>query len=105
MWSRIFDIIIKSLLAVQKQVCDGSVSGPALENCFELFGFDVMVDDQNKPWLLEVNHSPSMHAESPLDWRIKSSVVADSLNLVGLTHLLWPWQRVRSSMSSIRQMS
>eukprot|EP00746_Dinoflagellata_sp_MGD_P010311 gnl/MRDRNA2_/MRDRNA2_121241_c0_seq1.p1 gnl/MRDRNA2_/MRDRNA2_121241_c0~~gnl/MRDRNA2_/MRDRNA2_121241_c0_seq1.p1 ORF type:complete len:665 (+),score=89.10 gnl/MRDRNA2_/MRDRNA2_121241_c0_seq1:131-2125(+) len=104
MWSRIFDIIIKSLIAVQKPVCDGSGSGPALENCFELFGFDVMVDDENKPWLLEVNHSPSMASESPLDWRVKTNVFADALNLVGLPSSCWPWQRVRNSMGSLRQM-
>lgn len=109
MWSRIFDLIMKSLLAVQKPVCDGSASAagtqPALESCFELFGFDVMVDDENKPWLLEVNHSPSMHAESPIDWRIKTNCFADALNLVGFSSTSWPWQRVRTSMSSFRQMS
>ena len=44
------------------------------ENCFELYGFDVLVDNDLKPWLLEVNLSPSMQAESPLDWQIKSSL-------------------------------
>lgn len=41
-------------------------------NCFELLGFDVLIDQDLKPWLLEVNLSPSMNTDSALDIKIKS---------------------------------
>lgn len=41
-------------------------------NCFELLGFDVLIDESLKPWLLEVNLSPSMNTETPLDIEIKT---------------------------------
>ncbi len=50
-------------------------------------GFDVLVDNELKPWLLEVNLSPSMQADSPLDWQIKGSLLADTFNLVGINRV------------------
>jgi D-alanine-D-alanine ligase-like ATP-grasp enzyme len=53
-------------------------------NCFEILGFDILVDSDLKPWILEVNLNPSLSTDSPLDFKIKSNLVTDSLNLIGL---------------------
>eukprot|EP00931_Biecheleriopsis_adriatica_P043832 TRINITY_DN25047_c0_g1_i2.p1 TRINITY_DN25047_c0_g1~~TRINITY_DN25047_c0_g1_i2.p1 ORF type:complete len:1120 (-),score=230.23 TRINITY_DN25047_c0_g1_i2:276-3635(-) len=85
MWVRIMDLIVKTLLSVEPAISSRTRQmTPNRENCFELYGFDVLVDEGLKPWLLEVNLSPSMQAESPLDWQIKSSLIADAFNLVGI---------------------
>jgi len=34
-----------------------------------------------KPWLLEVNHTPSFTADTPLDENIKSCLITDTLIL------------------------
>ena len=52
--------------------------------CFQLFGFDVMLDAEAKPWLLEVNGDPGLRTESPIFLTINAPMVADLLNLVGL---------------------
>ena len=37
-----------------------------------------------KPYLLEVNHSPSFHAESSVDYKVKSALIRDTVNLIKL---------------------
>jgi hypothetical protein len=73
-------------------------------NCFELYGFDVLVDEDLKPWLLEVNLSPSMMADSPLDWQVKSSVLSDAFNLVGVPNASWKTLATSKLRSQLLQM-
>lgn len=100
MFDRIKDVIIKGLIAVELPIREEwakaleddpsggwAARGPAgahRSTCFEMYGFDVLVDDQLRPWLLEVNICPSLSSGSPLDKRIKTKFVADTFTLVGL---------------------
>lgn len=45
-----------------------------------------MIDQDLKPWLIEVNHSPSFCTDSPLDLKIKKSLLRDTLHILNLTH-------------------
>ena len=47
--------------------------------CFEVLGFDIMMDSSLKPWLIEVNHLPSFGTDSPLDQDIKDRLMAQVL--------------------------
>jgi len=47
--------------------------------CFEILGYDIILDIDGKPWLLEVNHAPSFTTDSPLDSAIKKDVIRDAL--------------------------
>lgn len=85
MWARIMDLLVKTLLSVEPCIASKTQEVMGLSgNCFEVYGFDVLVDKNLKPWLLEVNLSPSMKADSPLDWKVKSSLLSDAFNLVGI---------------------
>ena len=90
---RIEDVILKSLVAVAPQIASATrsycshPSQPSKVNtpcCFELFGYDILIDDTLRPWLMEVNLTPSLACDSPLDWKVKSHMVCDLLTLVGV---------------------
>jgi hypothetical protein len=40
-----------------------------------------------EPWLLEVNLTPAMSCDSPLDQKVKSNCVADLLSLAGVVQI------------------
>jgi len=35
--------------------------------CFEILGFDILVDENQNPYLLEVNHAPSFNTDTAFD--------------------------------------
>jgi Tubulin-tyrosine ligase family len=44
-----------------------------------------MLDNKLKPWVLEVNHSPSFSCDSDLDKEIKSGVISGAMKLLNLS--------------------
>ncbi|KAJ4431967.1 hypothetical protein ANN_20576 [Periplaneta americana] len=53
--------------------------------CFELLGFDILLDCKLKPYILEVNHSPSFHTDAQIDRDIKESLLRDTFIILNLT--------------------
>ncbi|XP_055479476.1 tubulin polyglutamylase TTLL13 [Psammomys obesus] len=90
MWGDIEDIIIKTIISAHsvlrhnyrtcfpQYLCGGTCA------CFEILGFDILLDHKLKPWLLEVNHSPSFTTDSRLDREVKDALLCDAMNLVNL---------------------
>ena len=50
---RVKDIIIDTILSVKQQLNPNK-----RKNCFELFGYDFMIDEDFRVWLIEVNTNP-----------------------------------------------
>jgi len=52
-------------------------------------GFDILIDQNSRPWLLEVNLSPSLNIDAPIDLKIKGEMIADMFTLVGVVPLVF----------------
>ncbi len=56
-------------------------------NSFELYGFDILLDSSLSPWLIEVNGSPSMTANTQKDKELKLGLLDDTLTVLNLEKL------------------
>ncbi|NXD65380.1 TTL13 polyglutamylase, partial [Eolophus roseicapillus] len=88
LWEDVEDIIIKTLISAHPvlkhnyQSCFPNHTSACA--CFEILGFDILLDRKLKPWLLEVNHSPSFSTDSRLDREVKDALLCDTINLINV---------------------
>ena len=102
LWSRIFDVIIKTIACGENYVVQAQKKNQMHRgNCFEVFGFDILLDSDLKPWLVEVNLSPSLSSDSPLDHTIKSTLLVDTFNMIQLKR----FDRKKESLNKIKYRS
>ncbi len=83
-WKRIENLLNLTLIAFAEPIPKNAGC------CFELYGFgknyelfnnlDVILDDKLKPWLLEVNYSPALGADSNVDEIVKRPLIADMID-------------------------
>jgi len=68
-------LIVHSLKAVQNVMIND-------RHCFECYGYDILIDGDLKPWLVEVNASPSLSTTTEADRIMKLSLLRDIYNIV-----------------------
>ncbi|XP_064602248.1 polyglutamylase complex subunit TTLL1-like isoform X2 [Liolophura sinensis] len=71
----IYWCIVHSLKAVSGVIAND-------RHCFECYGYDIIIDDNLKPWLIEVNASPSLTATTSSDRIMKYNLINDVINIV-----------------------
>jgi len=81
-WEKIKDLMIKTVISAESSMnnmFNQNVS--SRYSCYELFGFDILLDSKLKPWLIEVNISPSLHSSSSLDLDVKSPLTTEVFDM------------------------
>ncbi|XP_017845176.1 tubulin polyglutamylase TTLL13 [Drosophila busckii] len=105
-WSNVDDVIIKTVLSawpVLKHNYHACFPGhDTIQACFEILGFDILVDWKLKPYILEVNHSPSFHTNEQVDREVKRPLIKDTLTLVS-TVLADKKQIMREDRKRVKQ--
>ncbi|XP_046671709.1 polyglutamylase complex subunit TTLL1 [Homalodisca vitripennis] len=76
---RLFDniswLIVHSLKAVSYIMAND-------RHCFECYGYDIIIDNTLKPWLVEVNAAPSLSSTTVNDRILKYKLINNILNIV-----------------------
>jgi hypothetical protein len=65
------------LLSVQQVVIQDKHS-------FEVYGYDLLFDSDLKPWLIEVNASPSLTGDVASDYDMKKNVLQDTFDVLDI---------------------
>ena len=85
-WRAVNEAIVKLLIGAEPTMGQAVATylPPNGARCFQLFGFDIMLDAHCQPWVLEVNLDPALATDARLDLEVKAAVLTDTLNVVGV---------------------
>lgn len=85
------DLIVKTIISAESVINKGvEMFLPRKygnQSCFELLGFDILIDEDLKLWLLEVNLTPSLVPDSDMDFNVKSNLLADVFTLACIPNM------------------
>ncbi|EPY21767.1 tubulin--tyrsoine ligase-like protein [Angomonas deanei] len=85
-WSQVGFLVVKTIFAAQPQIRQVYDSCFPRNNdgysCFEILGVDILVDHKLRPWLMEVNHTPSLATDTPLDLDIKGRLLRETWDII-----------------------
>lgn len=88
MWNSIDDVVIKTVMSawpVMRHNYNASFpTHDIMHACFEILGVDILIDQNLKPWLLEVNHSPSFHTDGLVDKEVKNALIRDTFTMLNI---------------------
>jgi hypothetical protein len=82
LWTRIEDAVALTVIANSGYIVRGTnerLPNVGLPRCFQLLGFDILLDEALKPWVLEVNYRPSLAFGTRAEERLKVEMLTELL--------------------------
>ncbi|KAM9386324.1 tubulin polyglutamylase TTLL7 [Pholidichthys leucotaenia] len=89
-WGDVSELVVKTLIVAEPHVlhayrmCRPGQPPGSDSVCFEVLGFDIILDRKLKPWLLEINRAPSFGTDQKIDYDVKKGVLLNALNLLNI---------------------
>ncbi|XP_051529220.1 tubulin polyglutamylase TTLL7 isoform X2 [Myxocyprinus asiaticus] len=89
-WRDVSELVVKTLIVAEPHVlhayrmCRPGQPPGSASVCFEVLGFDIILDRKLKPWLLEINRAPSFGTDQKIDYDVKKGVLLDALKLLNI---------------------
>ncbi|KAK2957420.1 putative Tubulin glycylase 3A [Blattamonas nauphoetae] len=74
-WPQICDIVVASIQTGREGITDR-------KKTFEIFGYDFMVDEEMRPWLIEINAAPCFQHTTPVTTELVADVVESTFKVV-----------------------
>lgn len=91
LWKRIDDVIILTVISaygylskMEKEQCPNN----GISRCFQIFGCDILLDKNLNPYILEINHRPSMKTNTEDSKQLKIRMLEDAMKLASPLHPL-----------------
>ncbi|KAK3533837.1 hypothetical protein QTP70_032959, partial [Hemibagrus guttatus] len=89
-WGDVSELVVKTLIVAEPHVlhayrmCRPGQPPGSDSVCFEVLGFDIILDRKLKPWLLEINRAPSFGTDQKIDYDVKRGVLLNALKLLNI---------------------
>lgn len=99
---RIFNEIERIITQTLISLCSSVPSGSnhVVKHCYELYGFDILLDQNLKPWLIEVNGPPQLTIDCDVDVKVKFPMQRDLIRCLFEVEEMQLWSHLNTYKSN-----
>lgn len=99
-WQKIDDIVVLTIISSYQYLLEGDKE-KQFNRCFQIFGFDILLDEKLNPFLLEVNYRPSLDYYTVTEKMMKIEMIRDAIRIAApfgihqelVSSRKWCWTR------------